>query len=499
MFNAAKKPVSAGRRLLVGPMRPIQALFSRRSKSSLARDERGNVAIIFALTSFVVCGMVGGAIDLGRAYSAKSKIQQALDSAALAAASSYASDPNHVVQSAVDVGTRIFTATMADETGATISSQLEPSTQTVTMQAEMTIQTPFLSMLRLDSIVVTASSQVTTAEMLGGSNTEVEMALMLDVTGSMGSDSGNGTSKISALRTAAKNFVDILIPETGTAKAKIGLAPFSNYVTLTDAQATFATGEPLIKTTTTTSEYQCNPHQSCAPATCNKYKKDGVTCRDWNDPVCTTVYDTCTSTSSSTKYLSRCMIERTGTEKFKDTAPGTGAYFTATWKNSESSAKSCVPTQTVEPMTTNKTTLKSKIDTFVANGSTAGHLGTAWAWYLLSPEWSGLFSGTAAPKPYGTEKLKKIAVLMTDGEFNLDYTSTQGDSVAQAKALCDGMKAKGIEVFTVGFKLDNATAISTMNYCATDASHAFLAESASQLEAAFKEIAFQAVPLHIAK
>ena len=59
----------------------------------------------------------------------------------------------------------------------------------------------------------------------------------------------------------------------------------------------------------------------------------------------------------------------------------------------------------------------------------------------------------------------KIAILMTDGEYNTQYdvngintdrtpgagAAANGTSATQAKALCTGMKAKGIEVYTVGF------------------------------------------------
>ena len=59
---------------------------------------------------------------------------------------------------------------------------------------------------------------------------------------------------------------------------------------------------------------------------------------------------------------------------------------------------------------------------------------------------------------------RKIAVLMTDGEYNEWYSSGQGDSIAQAKSLCTKMKAKEIEIFTVGFKLDTQESIDTLNF-----------------------------------
>ena len=98
-----------------------------------------------------------------------------------------------------------------------------------------------------------------------------------------------------------------------------------------------------------------------------------------------------------------------------------------------------------------------KIDKLSVAGGTAGHLGTAWAWYTLAPNWESLWSSASQPKAYGTADLRKIAILMTDGEYNTEYdtngvktglpdagTQVNGNSATQAKALCTAMKAKGI-------------------------------------------------------
>jgi hypothetical protein len=149
-------------------------------------------------------------------------------------------------------------------------------------------------------------------------------------------------------------------------------------------------------------------------------------------------------------------------------------------------------------------------------GSTAGHLGTAWAWYLLSPNWSSLWPSANAPAAYGADKLKKIAILMTDGEYNTQYTSkgiSDGSSSltscpnaangvcssAQAVSLCTAMKAKGIEVYTVGFELDNQTAVNTLSSCATDANHFYNSSTGDALKAAFTDIALKISTLYLSQ
>ena len=119
----------------------------------------------------------------------------------------------------------------------------------------------------------------------------------------------------------------------------------------------------------------------------------------------------------------------------------------------------------IMPLTKDRTALKARIDKLDTGGSTAGHLGTAWAYYLLSPNWNTVFanvSSTSAAGPYsdltvtnskGMPKLRKIAVLMTDGDYNINYckgveaknsdqspdincNSENGKSLAQAGNLC---------------------------------------------------------------
>ena len=43
------------------------------------------------------------------------------------------------------------------------------------------------------------------------------------------------------------------------------------------------------------------------------------------------------------------------------------------------------------PLSNDKTELKSRVGKMKLSGSTAGHIGTQWAWYMLSPNWGYLY------------------------------------------------------------------------------------------------------------
>jgi hypothetical protein len=166
------------------------------------------------------------------------------------------------------------------------------------------------------------------------------------------------------------------------------------------------------------------------------------------------------------------------------------------------------------PLTKNKTSLHSKINSLVDGGNTAGHVGTAWAYYMLSPKWASVLPTASQPVAYGTPDTQKIAVLMTDGEYNQEHdskgvaTGSSGagssvngtDSPYQAKAICQDMKNKGIEVYTVGFDLGgNATAIDTLSKCASDASHFYNSATGDALKAAFRDIALKISTLYLSQ
>ncbi len=169
---------------------------------------------------------------------------------------------------------------------------------------------------------------------------------------------------------------------------------------------------------------------------------------------------------------------------------------------------------TVVPMTNDKQMLKDKIDDLDLGGGTAGHIGTAWAYYMLSPNWAPVVGVNSAAALYNAPKTDKIAILMTDGEYNYTYdnqgipTSSKGSggnangnsSAGQAIAICNQMKNDGIDVYTVGFALDdNQTAINTLKNCASDTSKAFLADDGEQLKAAFRAIALKISTLYLTK
>ena len=225
--------------------------------------------------------------------------------------------------------------------------------------------------------------------------------------------------------------------------------------------------------------------------------------------------------NGTTYYLSGCVVERTGTQKYTDAAPGTNQYVMGEYTSNYTTVKGkktgvCTVQSTVLPLTSDKTALLNEINSLVAGGDTAGHLGTAWAWYTLSPNWNSLWPSNGAA-PYGSANLQKIAILMTDGDYNIQYSSkgigvdnnytgscpdaANGCSGAQALSQCAAMKAAGITIYTVGFTIPSSdtTAINLLTQCASDPSKFYSAADGTQLQQAFRDIAIKLSSLYLSK
>lgn len=140
------------------------------------------------------------------------------------------------------------------------------------------------------------------------------------------------------------------------------------------------------------------------------------------------------------------------------------------------------------PLSDDPDALKRTIGGLSAGGGTAGHIGTAWANYLISPKWSGIWPGASAPVAYNDSKTIKAIVLMTDGEFNTWYVGANGSSDAQARKLCTEMKKDNVVVYSIGF-MSPPAAQALLKNCASSADHYFNASNGNELRSAFIEIA----------
>ena len=267
---------------------------------------------------------------------------------------------------------------------------------------------------------------------------DFEIAMMFDVTGSMAdAPKAGGPAKIVSLKKAAGDFVDTLMPAAGR----------------------FAAGKVRIATV------------------------------PFSQGVNAGAYAGGVSGGTSTS----CVVEREGAGATDDLAPTVAPLPRPT--------DMACPKSVIAPLSADRTAVLTAVSGLAATGTTAGHIGTAWAWYTLSPKWNAAWPASAAA-PTG-KGVAKIAVLMTDGLYNTVYRSAnpamdglaKTQANARAVALCQGMKQSGIIVYTVGFDVKDPQVAATLSTCASTlaggARAYFDAADGAALKAAYDEISRQ--------
>lgn len=440
---------------------------------------------MFGLSALIMFLTIGAAVDMGRWLHARSETKNAVDSAVLAGARILQIDSRNP-EKAMEAAQKFYeenTKHRASLLDDTITFKVGDGGTTVTAEGAAHIETTFLKLASINSLPLLklSGSEFSEAILAVGGNAEqsLEVSLMLDVTGSMDGQ------KLEDMKGAAKDLIDILVWEDqGSHTSRVALVPFS---------ASVNTGSIL------------NPTITSGPATRSFSRMNGWT---------------------ATWYrANNCASERIGAEAYSDAAPSgdnkVGLVYT--------SNGSCEPNVAMVPLTSDKALLKSTIDSFTAAGSTAGQIGTAWAWYMLSPNWANALPASSRPDSYarlselnsnGKPVLQKIAVLMTDGEYNIQYCSTgirdrnsngsfssrgtctspNGSSASQARTLCANMKQAGITIYSVGFQLEaGGEAATTMQQCASSSEHLYEAANGEQLRQSFRDIALKISELYLSK
>lgn len=198
----------------------------------LYHNQAGNTLAIVAAAVLPLAALIGGGVDMSRAYMAKSRLQQACDAAALAGRRSMTTSSmtaNDVVEARKFFDFN-FPQNSFQTDGFTPNIRSDPAqTTTVLVSASTRIPTTLMRIFKYEYIdlAVNCSSKFDIG------NTDV--MLVLDTTGSMSGNisdgSGGSTSRIAALRQAVRGFYDTLGPgNTSTGRVRYGFVPYASNV-----------------------------------------------------------------------------------------------------------------------------------------------------------------------------------------------------------------------------------------------------------------------------
>ncbi|HEX9904303.1 MAG TPA: pilus assembly protein TadG-related protein [Propylenella sp.] len=258
-------------------------------------DRSGNAAIIFSLAIIPLLALGGGAVDLAHRHDVHGELQAAVDTAAIAAArviqlGQQARDPDWEQMSAdaEAAADRLLVASLStlgepDEPEIAIEVQGE----SVRISAGLDVKTSFLGLIGVDSLRAGALAQVNLPDPF-----MVEVALVLDYSGSMGDD-----DKYVRMTEAARTFTQ-RIENEGAEGSLVGIVPFSEYVYATVAGSDVRDGPASGSVTTCLSNRDYPYSVTDAPpstgmpasqwpegdsAKCEDYSDDNVILHDLTD------------------------------------------------------------------------------------------------------------------------------------------------------------------------------------------------------------------------
>lgn len=400
------------------------------------RDEGGNFLMLFGLALVPLLGVVGVAIDYSRASNARQALNAAIDSAALMAARDAQKLTDGQLRSRIEAWIRdnLPPDVRSEYTGSTVT--IDRTARTIKIDANASVPTTISNILGVSQLPVGTNSQST-----WGTN-KIELALVLDNTGSMSS-----SGKMTALKQASKDLIQIMKDASiDPEQIKISIVPFNTQVRIDRGLK----DEAWIR------------YGMTRKINCDRYGNN-----------CTTE----TLTKAVWAQSHGCIADRDQNYDVTDAGSysANAQQYPATWCGQTSLAQ-------VLPLTADWAALNARVDAMTPAGNTNVTIGAAWGWATLSQ---------AAPfteaKPSTEPLLKKYMILLTDGDNTENRFTTNGTQIdARTTLACNGVKAAGINLYTIRVIDGNATLLKN---CASKPEMYYDVKNASQLSPIFKAIA----------
>lgn len=571
------------------PLRERMTTLIRR----FAHAERGATTAMFIVTGAVMLAAMLGGIDTLRVHMMSARLQMSLDQAALSGGANLANYPTLTGTDLTNWQADTYQYLMSNMPSGYLSGTVDPrsftatvngtigSGQTITLSVQASLPLLSAGLLPIASMTVTATNQV-----LRQNESNLELAMALDNTGSMGSSAtgqSGGATKLQGLIAASTSLVNLLYGDGSaqtTGSMYVGLVPFASTVNVgsistaaswLDSWPSFNTTginaskwngcvvEPRDKTTNELSIDVYDPsthpfkpyYYNVPPTGMSVYN---CSSNKWSNCISNTAPSAPIKNVPFTLYTNGAPNPNgeAGNVYGADAYSGLTKVWTQIAKGSTATYDQnadCI-SQRVTFLTASKTTLINSINSMKAGGSTIIPLGLLWSWRMLSPKWQGKagWGSTTLPQdPAKTKGLKRVLIVLTDGQNQVSGTSTfpnaiyynglsgvgdatlkissvkrsDGTTLANGRidsaevhgnhptdtsaggagftddlnafqaALCTAIKNDGVTIYAITFGADtsSSTAQQTMLACASDPAHYFHAPDNAALQKIFNQIA----------
>lgn len=360
------------------------------------RKEEDGVMVIFAVYVFLMMLIVGGiGIDVMRFERDRTMVQYTLDRAVLAAA-----DLDQELAPADVVADYFEKADLSEYLGS-VDVDEGLGYRIVSGTAETTMATQFMHMTGVDTLTATAAS---TAE---ESIDNVEISLVLDVSGSM-----NSNSRLTNLKDAAQDFVDEMFDNSEEGKVSISIVPYATQVSVPETLWEYFTvtaeedDAEIVKREADAGNIPGYPR-------CINFEE-----ADFAD----------TSVDLDHEYQRTMFFDPWYDFDGRDNDPMETVTLPVCSED---------PTREIVVLEDDRDELKDFIEDMWAGGNTSIDVGMKWGVALIDPSLRTAVSGliddgevdadfTGRPFDYDDSETLKVVVLMTDGQNTAQYYINEG-------------------------------------------------------------------------
>ncbi len=380
--NSARYPSGTGPRS-TDREGPIPSSLARLRR--FRREEEGGAVVLTLFIFLFMLVMAGLGVDLMRHEMERTRLQNTLDAAVLAAAGAPAGKNKTELKAIVEdyfakSGMSDYLHPIDTDGQGKDDIDVTLNSTRVYAEASMAIDTYLMKLSGVDQLEAAAAAQ---AEVR---TPRLEIVIVLDVSGSMRG------SKLANLKVAAKEFVSTVLGASEPGNTVISIVPFSWSVT---------------------------PGQTIFNALAVDVKHNYSTCLRFRE--------------QDFRHASLT----SGASAVSNGVPVNQMIYTSifgSFDNLNSSWRSCYTDDYMEilPYSTSESALHAKIDALQADGNTSGHQGMNWGAALLDPTFrkvsaalidSGEVDPSLAtvPSDYGAAETLKVIVMMGDGANTTSY------------------------------------------------------------------------------
>jgi Flp pilus assembly protein TadG len=389
-------------------------------------DEKGNFAIMAAVTMAVLVAGLAVSVDAANGQFAKQRLQDTTDAIALLAAKG-------LIETQADLdaaANEYLQSAYPGSEGLNIRLEdIKRDGDVVTVKASNKIQTYFTGVFGKSGMDIGASSQALFAD------TKLEVALVLDTTGSMKG------SKMATLKVAGANLVDQLDRNNERGNIKMSVVPFAQYVNVgpNNVNANWLDVMPA----------------------------NGQSTADWNG----------------------CVGSRTGRLQKRVDVVGSSVVPATT-------GLSCGTP--ISSLSSDLNDTKLAISNLNPAGWTYLPSGLMWGWRTLdsrAPFQQAAAKSDAKTDKVMIVMTDGANTRSKNGSYHEAWSQANADKTAED--ICSRIKDDNITVYTIAYSVGDTKTENLLRDCASDTDKYFDAENSAELEAAFNVIAASLTELRI--